>query len=171
LDTQPFTTSNTTVPTSPYPTNQTNASAKRKLLVNTRFGFLGSISFDSVFAENRARTGIADADVDGDTETVSPLDPDDVRKGTEVLALLKDLPLFDHIIERWYKLCGSLIVLKYFSRNGSAELWKAHKEVLLSQNAFRLSQLSETVWRTHNNLSSLMGIPPPGNGDIVIDRC
>jgi len=147
LGDQPFTTPNTTASTSPHPVVQPNASAKKKSLVNTRFGFLGSTSFDSVFAEDRARTGIADADVDAETETLPPLNPDDVQRGAEILAVLKDLPLFDRFIERWYRICESLIVLKDFAQTWAAELWKAHKEVLLSQDASRLLQLSEKVWR------------------------
>lgn len=115
-------------------------------------GFLGVTSYGSIFKENILSLGIDG--IERDTETTTKIMSEEkIRKGVEILSLLKHLPAFEIFIQRWFDISQGILVTEPMVKQWTESLWSFHGDVLLERNPEQMRQLSELVFRnTHRPL-------------------
>ncbi|KAF2764215.1 hypothetical protein EJ03DRAFT_34892 [Teratosphaeria nubilosa] len=114
----------------------------------TKVGFLGATSYNAVFTENPVSLGPVEEPEDlEDVPTLPPVPPDKIETGAEVLALLRDIPLYEKFSQRWFDLCDGILVMQPAYRIWIDELWTEWGQLLTTGNADQLRSLSEMVWR------------------------
>lgn len=134
-----------------------------------RVGFLGPTSYSAVFTENAALR-MGDEEVEDASSSLPPLTADKIQQGAEVLALLRDMPLYRQFAQRYFDLCDGMIVYMPAFRGlhfRSAcfvprhwltlprsdlgiwmdELWSEFGQLLVDGQPDELRSLSEHVWR------------------------
>ena len=71
-----------------------------------KIGFLGPTSYSAVFSENPVSLGICDIEeVVEDAPDLEPISPERIQQGAEILALLRDIPLYEKFTQRFFDLC------------------------------------------------------------------
>lgn len=113
----------------------------------------GFVSHAAILAENELSFGIIPANLDSPSIPASHVD-----KGALVLSMLKDLPIYNKYIEKWFSFTRGVIVIEPMVEMWSASLWTTWRQVLESQKADRLLQMSEKIWdNTMKPLSAFLG--------------
>ena len=69
-----------------------------------KVGFLGPTSYSAIFTENSSSLGIVEQD-EVDDRALPPVTVDKIKQGAEVLALLKDMPLYERFTQRFHEMC------------------------------------------------------------------
>lgn len=110
-------------------------------------GFLGSTSYSAVLTENERSLGLGQDEHVCHSNANPRISPDHIQKGVEILSLLKDMPIFERYIQRWYTTCQGIITIEPIIKQWTALLWSEYAEVLQNQNSEELRALSEHVWR------------------------
>ncbi len=70
-----------------------------------KVGFLGPTSYSAVFSENPSSLGAGFPDEIEDAPDLGPIAPERIQQGAEILALLRDVPLYEKFTQRWFDLC------------------------------------------------------------------
>lgn len=111
-------------------------------------GFLGPTSYSAVFTENAGSLGIEGDEV-GEEDAVSlrPVTVQKVQQGAEVLALLRYMPLYTRLNQRWFDLSDGLVVPQPIFRIWVDELWSDFGSLVQDGQPDKLLGLSEMVWR------------------------
>ncbi|KAL0258267.1 hypothetical protein SLS55_007440 [Diplodia seriata] len=109
-------------------------------------GFLGSTSYSAVLTENEGSLGLGQDETACHSGANPRISPEHVQKGVEILSLLKDIPIFERYIQRWYTVTQGLITIEPIIKQWMASLWSEYAEVLQDQNLEQLKRLSEHVW-------------------------
>lgn len=110
-------------------------------------GFLGSTSYSAVLTENESSLGLGQDEPVCHSGANPRISPDHVQKGAEILSLLRDMPIFERYIQRWYNTCQGIITIEPIIKQWSALLWSEYAEMLQNQNLEELRALSEHVWQ------------------------
>ena len=68
-----------------------------------KVGFLGPTSYSAIFTENPGSlgTGFCDTDDIEDAPDLPPVSAERIQQGAEILALLRDIPLYEKFTQRW----------------------------------------------------------------------
>lgn len=129
---------------------------------DSRHGFLGPTAFTSVFAENSESTGFDEPDPLLDAKDLAPVPQEKIQQGADVLAALRDMPLFRQFTRRWFDLYDGLIILQPVFRIWFDDLWNEWGPILTNGSRSQLLRLSELVWRntrqpvrTDGNMSAI----------------
>lgn len=109
-------------------------------------GFLGATSYSAILAENETNIGITSTDAGAGHGSFAAVSQTHVQKGAEMLLLLKDMPLFDRFIDRWFSLSRGIVVIEPMVKQWAASLWACHHKVLQSQRPDSMIKLSEVIW-------------------------
>lgn len=112
----------------------------------TKVGFLGPTSYNAVFTENPQSLGIMEAEEE-DLPSLPPLPAEKIDAGAEVLALLRDIPLYEKFTQRWFDLCDGIVVMQPAYRIWIDELWTEWGKLLTEGKPDQLRSLSDLVWR------------------------
>lgn len=108
-------------------------------------GFFGATSSVALFADHtnsiRVETDVTSLCVPASVTAAR------IQRGMEVLALLSDVPFYEKMIARWFKLNPGGVIIEPFVAQWTSELWKSHHKVLRSQDPDGLRSLSELLWR------------------------
>lgn len=70
-------------------------------------GFLGSSAFSAIFTENQRSLGIEDEEPER-SSSPSPVSPEKIHQGAEILTLLKDMNVFTVFLQRWFEFADSI---------------------------------------------------------------
>lgn len=82
---------------------------------DTKTGYLGPTSYSAVYTENQGTLGIDDTDAGAEfseATTLPPVTAEKIQEGAEVLALLKDMPVYELFTKRWFDICDGLVVIQ-----------------------------------------------------------
>ncbi|KAK4561393.1 hypothetical protein LTR86_004710 [Recurvomyces mirabilis] len=113
-----------------------------------KVGFLGPTSYSAIFTENPNSLGASDPDdVLEETPAIAPISADKIQRGAEILALLRDIPLYEKFTQRFYDLCDGILVMQPAHRIWVDELWSEFGRLLMEGKPDQLRSLSELVWR------------------------
>ncbi|EMC94082.1 hypothetical protein BAUCODRAFT_36555 [Baudoinia panamericana UAMH 10762] len=112
-----------------------------------KIGFLGPTSYSSIFTENPASLGPGENEAVEDTPNLPPVSAESIKSGAEILALLRDIPLYEKFTQRWFDLCEGILVMQPAYRIWIDELWSEFGRLLVQGNPEQLRSLSELVWR------------------------
>lgn len=88
---------------------------------------------------------------------LTPVHPDYIQRGADVLALFQDMPRYRRFTQRWFDLSESSIALQPVFRIWQDELWNVHKDVLTEGRPEELYALSEMIWRNTRRPVELHG--------------
>lgn len=113
-----------------------------------KVGFLGPTSYSAIFTENPLSLGdsVPD-DIPDDGPDLAPVPADRIQQGAEILALLRDIPLYEKFTQRWFDLCDGVLVMQPAYRIWIDELWSEFGRLLVEGKPDQLRSLSELVWR------------------------
>ncbi|KAL1632681.1 hypothetical protein SLS56_003378 [Neofusicoccum ribis] len=111
-------------------------------------GFLGSTSYSAVLTENEGSLGLGQDEPDCHSTSNPRISSVHIQKGVEILSLLKDMPIFDRYIQRWYTTCQGIITIEPILKQWASSLWSSYGDALQNQDLGQLKSLSEHVW--HN---------------------
>lgn len=75
------------------------------------------------------------------------ISPENVQKGVEILSLLKDIPIFERYIQRWYTVTQGIITIEPIIKQWMTSLSSEYAEVLQYQDVAQLRKLSEHIWQ------------------------
>ncbi|KAK3075774.1 hypothetical protein LTR53_000599 [Teratosphaeriaceae sp. CCFEE 6253] len=114
-----------------------------------KIGFLGPTSYSAVFSEfeNPASLGVREIEEVEDAPELEPIPPERIQQGAEILALLRDIPLYEKFTQRFFDLCDGILIMRPAYRVWVDELWSEFGRILLEGNPQDLRSLSELVWR------------------------
>ena len=90
----------------------------------SKAGFLGPTSYSAVFTENQNSGRIyLEPENPDDAPSMDPISTEKIQQGAEVLALLRDLPLYNTFTERCFDVCEGLINIPAIHWTWVEELW------------------------------------------------
>ena len=114
-----------------------------------KVGFLGPTSYSAVFTENPGSLGIEHdiSDEPHDMSQLPPISPEKIQQGAEVLALLRDMPLYEKLNQRLFDICDGIVVGQPIFRIWVDEMWSEFGQILTEGKPEQLRSLSELVWR------------------------
>lgn len=113
----------------------------------SKVGFLGPTSYSAVFTEHSGSLGIGDQEETDDVPNLPSVTADKIQQGAEVLALLRDIPLYERFTQRSFDFCDGIVVLQPVYRIWIDELWTEFGQLLIDGSPDQLRSLSELVWR------------------------
>lgn len=111
-----------------------------------KVGFLGPTSYSAVFTENSGSLGILEQE-EVDDQHLAPISAEKINQGAEVLALLRDMPLYERFTQRFFEMCDGILVPYPAYRIWVDDLWTEFGQLLASGGPEQLRSLSELVWR------------------------
>ncbi|KAK5109875.1 hypothetical protein LTR62_006482 [Meristemomyces frigidus] len=114
-----------------------------------KVGFLGPTSYSAIFTENQASLGASDPEdlFDPEPSETLPISPEKIQRGADVLAMLRDIPLYEKFMQRFYDLCDGILVMQPAHRLWVDDLWAEFSSLLIEGRPDQLRSLSELVWR------------------------
>lgn len=117
-----------------------------------RHGFLGFTSHDSIMTEDLMQLGVCSSGLDKATAVQSrpkPIMNERLASGCRALSIWQNRAMIDRGIDMFFESiecihihCGEFIVRQWLS-----ELWSAHSNTLLSQDAEKIRQLCELLFQ------------------------
>jgi len=115
---------------------------------DNKTGFLGSSAFSAVFTENKNSLGIEPPELERPHEPDLPIPPEMIHRGAAILTILKDIPIFEVFLTRWFEVGDGITLIRPIYGvwiRGIVEQFGT----LLSQHerVEDLYALSELVWR------------------------
>jgi hypothetical protein len=115
----------------------------------SKIGFLGPTAYSAIFTENPSSLGVADVDepIEDAPPDLTPIPAEKIKQGAEVLALLRDIPLYEKFTQRWFDLCDGILIMQPAYRIWIDELWSEFGQLLIEGRPDQLRNLSELVWR------------------------
>lgn len=120
-------------------------------LSGTKTGFLGASSYSADYDEKQAGLGIDEPDASprrSVSPALHPISAELIHKGAEVLALLRDIRIFDCLMNRWLETGDGILVIKPFYCIWINEIIREFGQVLAQhERVEQLYGLSELVWR------------------------
>nr|POF18029.1 hypothetical protein CFP56_13440 [Quercus suber] len=138
----------------PSPSSHNSAEASMAAREN-RLGFLGPTSYSAIFSENPISL---DSEVEEeDVPNIPPVTSKKIRQGAEVLALLRDLPLYENFTQRWLESSDGIIVLQPMYQMWLIDTWTEFGQLLVEGDTKQLLSLSELVWRNTRRPLKLHG--------------
>ena len=122
-----------------------------------KVGFLGATSYSAILKEHSVGAGMCDPDEVEDTPDLPPVSAERIQQGAELLALLRDIPLFEKFTLRWYSLYEGILVMRPAWSIWIKELWSEYGRLLIEGKPDQLRNLSELVWRNTRKPMSIHG--------------
>jgi hypothetical protein len=108
--------------------------------------YLGTNSYNSVLDESELHLNLPQRFIDVVVpRSIEALSRAHIKKGADVLSLLKDLPLYEKFISRWMSLSRGLIVIAPIMNIWTSILWAVHHRALETQRPDALLKMSEAV--------------------------
>ncbi|KAF2703823.1 hypothetical protein K504DRAFT_538630 [Pleomassaria siparia CBS 279.74] len=111
----------------------------------TYFDEGGYLHHHAVLAENELSVGILPANSTR-SEITSKVTQIQIERGMIVLSLLKDLPLFQTYIERWFSFTRGIVVIEPMVKIWTSGAWSSWHKFLKDQKPTSLRHLSERIW-------------------------
>lgn len=111
---------------------------------------MGPTAYSAVYTENPGSLSIAEPDVATSTDDPSylpALSAEKIQEGANILAMLKDLPLYRRLTQRRFDLYGGIIVPRPVFQIWVDDLWAEFGPVLSDCDPDQLLRLSEMVFR------------------------
>ncbi|PNS19106.1 Chromatin structure-remodeling complex subunit rsc4 [Sphaceloma murrayae] len=127
-------------------------------VMKDKTGFLGRTAFSAVFTDNQRSLGIEDEEPER-TSSPTPISPERIHKGAEVLFFLRNMNLYRTVLRRWFQGADGITVIKpmYFVWIDGIE--EAFGELLTNHKTISdLYPLSELIWRNTEKT-----VPADGN--------
>lgn len=106
----------------------------------------GFVYHSAVVAENERSLGIIQRNSGPAPDWMSNVTQLHIEKGVHPLIFLKDLPLYEKYLDKWFSLTRGIILIEPMVKKWSADLWSLHHKVLEAQKPEALFQLSEKIW-------------------------
>lgn len=122
-----------------------------------KVGFLGPTSYSAVFTENPTSLGIDPSDDTDDVSRLPPVSAEKIQQGAEVLALLRDMPLYEKLNQRLFDICDGIVVGQPIFRLWIDEMWAEFGQILTEGKPEQLRSLSELVWRNTRQTMQVHG--------------
>ncbi|KAF2492744.1 hypothetical protein BU16DRAFT_466528 [Lophium mytilinum] len=107
--------------------------------------YLGATSYSAVLDENEMHLDFPLAQTAAVPSSVTALSKAHVKKGAEVLSLLKEMPLFEKFINHWMSLSHGYIVIAPMMRIWTSSLWAVHHRALETQKPEALLKMAESI--------------------------
>lgn len=115
---------------------------------DSKTGFLGPTSYSAVFTENPQSLSVITEPYEGEeSQRLPPVPAEKIQQGAEVLAMLRDMPIYKRFTQRWFDMTDSIIVTRPVFQLWMDELWSEFGRLLQEGDADQLRSLSEMVWR------------------------
>jgi hypothetical protein len=111
-------------------------------------GYLGPTSYSAVFTENENKFEIA-SDANGSPNL--PMDglpritPDQIERGAQALALLSNWPLYERLIDRWYRVTQNLAMIDFMVTAVRKSMADIRDAAMKRPNQKQLRTLSEQI--------------------------
>ncbi|TKX20935.1 fungal specific transcription factor domain-containing protein 53 [Elsinoe australis] len=120
-------------------------------IMKDKTGFLGRTAFSAVFTDNQRSLGIEDEEPERSTSP-TPISPEKIHKGAEVLTLLRNMNLFRTILKRWFQGADGITIIKPMYTVWIDGIVEAFGDLLSNHHSIQeLYGLSELVWRNTEN--------------------
>lgn len=105
----------------------------------------GFVHHQSILAENEMRVGI----MPSESESAATLEVTqaEIDRGATVLTLLKDLPLIQKYVDKWYSFARGLVIIEPMVRIWFAGVCSSWHKALEAQTTGGLRQMSEQIWK------------------------
>ena len=113
-------------------------------------GFLGPTAYSAVYTENPESLGMMDpkSPVEEEDNAFLPaVSQGKIEQGAEILAVLRDTPLFQRLIDSWFSLPCGIVVIQPAFRIWVEGLWAEFGNVLTQGTHSQLLRLSELLFR------------------------
>jgi len=115
---------------------------------DSKTGFLGPTSYSAVFTENPQSLSVITEPYEGDeAHCLPPISAEKIQQGAEVLAMLRDMPIYKRFTQRWFDITDGIMVTRPVFQLWMDELWSEFGRLLQEGDADQLRSLSEMVWR------------------------
>lgn len=114
---------------------------------DSKVGFLGPTSYSAVLTEHSGSLGICDQEDVDHAPNLPPVSAEKIQQGAEILALLRDMPVYEKFIQRFFEFCDGIVILQPVYRVWIDELWSEFGKLLIDGKPEQLRSLSELVWR------------------------
>ena len=125
---------------------------------DSRTGFLGPTSYSAVYTENST---IIEFEGNEEIYSINTVSPEKLQQGASVLALLKDIPLFHKLRQKWMDYDGFVVPHPIFIEWMNS-LWQQFGSVLEEGRPEALRSLARLVWentqkpvKIHGSMSAL----------------
>ncbi|GAM86316.1 hypothetical protein ANO11243_043300 [Dothideomycetidae sp. 11243] len=120
-------------------------------------GFLGSSAFSAIFTENQRSLGIEDEEPER-SSSPSPVSPEKIHQGAEVLSLFRDTTVFSGFLQRWFEFADSITMIKPMYAIWLEGIAENFSEMLANHRTLQdLYPLSELVWRNTQQFMPMDG--------------
>ncbi|KAF2807241.1 uncharacterized protein BDZ99DRAFT_573110 [Mytilinidion resinicola] len=106
--------------------------------------YLGATPYSAVLDENEMHLNFPPAQTIVPS-SVAALSKVHIRKGAEILSLLKDMSLFEKLINYWMTLSHGYIVIAPMMKIWTSSLWAVHHRALETQKPEALLKMAETI--------------------------
>ncbi|KAI1631806.1 hypothetical protein F4809DRAFT_630663 [Biscogniauxia mediterranea] len=118
--------------------------------VRVNSSFLGATNFTSFLSENLRYLGGVSIELEATQLREVTISHDRIARGCRVLSFLKDRPMINQFVARYYEICegGGTICPESIMKEWLFKFWLHHKEHLRDQDPEKMSRLSELIW--HN---------------------
>lgn len=115
---------------------------------DSKTGFLGPTSYSAVFTENPQSLSVITEPYDQDeSQRLPPVSAEKIQQGAEVLAMLRDMPIYKRFTARWFDITDSIVVTRPVFQLWMDEIWSEFGRLLQEGDADQLRSMSEMVWR------------------------
>lgn len=112
-------------------------------------GFFGATSYSCIFSEGLGNLEAASAGLEAPQTLDMTVSEERIARGCQVLAFLKDKPMINRFVSRWYEICEGAggVCLELIMKEWLMKLGIHHGEVLTSQEPEKIRRLCELIWR------------------------
>jgi hypothetical protein len=104
----------------------------------------GFVHHHAIIAENELSVGILPP-ISDDVST-SKVTQVQIDRGATVLSLLKDLPLYQKYIDKWFSFTRGIVIIEPMVKIWTAGIWSGWHKVLEAQKTGGLRQMSQKIW-------------------------
>jgi hypothetical protein len=104
----------------------------------------GFVHHHAIIAENELSVGILPP-ISDDVST-SKVTQAQIDRGATVLSLLKDLPLYQKYIDKWFSFTRGIVIIEPMMKIWMAGIWSCWNKVLEAQKMKGLRHMSEKIW-------------------------
>ena len=115
---------------------------------DSKAGFLGATSYSAVYTEHVTSLDVLTEPVENDSSSnLPPVSNERIQQGADVLALLRDMPIYRRFMQRWLDLSDGLLLMHPACIIWIEDLWSEFGQLLQDGRPDQLRNLSELVWR------------------------
>lgn len=104
----------------------------------------GFVHHHAILAENELSVGILPPN--SEEASTSKVTQAQIDRGATVLGLLKDLPLFQKYIEKWFSFTRGIIIIEPMMKIWTSGAWSSWHKTLEAQKTGGLRNMSQKIW-------------------------